>query len=241
MSAKRPGTRRLARLGIYSSLFLHSILLLATQWGQPRSVAAPGTTRVLHVAAAQDVTPQPEKVVLSGKEMEADMVTGTMVQRRIDKLVSQLEQVPAADNLQRLDRISARLDRVTNSESLEELADHFADWMNFSKRSHEPTAADANQTFDHQTAQLSDVLRQTATDGRHRYVAVLIDAAGGTLRVEMTAEDGKAAYELMQRIKANPLVEKIYRRIAMPLLDRLLQDSSDTAAIGNSRGETPEN
>jgi hypothetical protein len=51
---------------------------------------------------------------------------------------------------------------------------------------------------------------------------VLLDALGRTWEVELSEAEGAPLYELMQRIKRSPLLESVYRRIAMPLLDQIL-------------------
>ena len=58
--------------------------------------------------------------------------------------------------------------------------------------------------------------------GGFRYVTVLLDAQGRTVETEVSQQEGEPVYELMQRIKANPLLEQVYRQIVMPLLDQLV-------------------
>jgi hypothetical protein len=52
---------------------------------------------------------------------------------------------------------------------------------------------------------------------------VLIDAAGRTRRSAMDAAEGESAYRTMQLLKSNPLAEMVYRRVAMSLLDNIIQ------------------
>jgi len=58
--------------------------------------------------------------------------------------------------------------------------------------------------------------------------------------------DGAPLYETMQRLKTIPLAQKLYRQIAMPLLDKLIRKnkgfSSTPARVGDmeSRDSGPE-
>jgi hypothetical protein len=73
------------------------------------------------------------------------------------------------------------------------------------------------------------VKRGTTPQGTWRYVAVLLDARGRTMEVELNDRDGEVLYALMQRLKANPLLERVYRRIAMPIFDQLLKAADRTS------------
>ena len=42
------------------------------------------------------------------------------------------------------------------------------------------------------------------------------------MEIEVSEQEGEPIYETMQRIKANPLLEQVYRQIVMPLLDQLM-------------------
>ena len=46
-------------------------------------------------------------------------------------------------------------------------------------------------------------------------------------RAPRQGQKPSTAYELMQRIKANPLLERLYRRVVMPLLDRLVHENDE--------------
>ena len=77
--------------------------------------------------------------------------------------------------------------------------------------------------FDHDTAELHDV--QPAAAGS-RWLALprcaLLDAEGRTLEVDVDPAAGEQLYVTLEKIKANPLLEQVYRQIAMPLFDQLL-------------------
>jgi len=149
---------------------------------------------------------------------EVAQLSPAVVQARLDLLVEQQEGRSANEQLERLDTASRRLTRLSSEQSLEELAGQFQSWWGYANRATEPTPAAAGP-FDENTAQLHEVTRHAQPDGAWSYRCVLVDAAGRTLEVAMDEEHGRLAYELMQRMRANPLLEKLYRRIVMPLVD----------------------
>lgn len=80
--------------------------------------------------------------------------------------------------------------------------------------------------FDFQTAQLHDVKRIPATDPRSgstwQYEGVLLDAEGRTQQIPLSETEGAPLFEIWQRIRSSPLLESVYRQLAMPLLDQLI-------------------
>ena len=65
-----------------------------------------------------------------------------------------------------------------------------------------------------------EVLSRQDSETEARF-SVLLDAAGRTRETELTAAEGEQLYKTWELIKANPLLEKVYRGIVMQLLDKL--------------------
>lgn len=220
---KRP-LRRVAAISIGVSFCGHAGLLAALfaakvmdyQNGRPVVVS-------VAAVAAPVRDEQPATVKLSAVEPEAAGVDSELVRSRIDEMVATSQQQSPAENLRELTKMSQRLVSVASDQSLENLADQFHQWMGLSQRIAEPRTAEESHVFDVESAQFHDVRRTETPSGPHDYFAILIDAEGRTLEIEMTEGEGRDLFELMQRLKGNPLLEKIYRSIAMPLLDNLLQ------------------
>jgi hypothetical protein len=117
---------------------------------------------------------------------------------------------------------------VTSDKSVDDLANNFQQWMGLPSRVSQPKAAASTiLDFDIDTAQLHEVTRHEKKPGKVEYQAVLIDAQGRTVEIKLTEAEGRETYALMQRIKANPLLEKVYRQIAMPILDSLVQSARE--------------
>jgi hypothetical protein len=216
--------RRVMIASIALSALLHACLLgvLVTSTVvdhrnlRPLRVTVHSSTRLLE--DLQDST----AVHLSTASPESASVNASLVSGRVEEVIAQSQQQSAAKNLGDLDNMSRRLESVASEQSIDALADNFQSWMQLSSRATEPTAPATISEFDIASAQLHDIKRLETPKGGYEYLAVLIDSNGRTIETKMTESEGRETYELMQRMKANPLLEKIYRRIAMPVLDRLI-------------------
>jgi hypothetical protein len=146
------------------------------------------------------------------------------LQKQIDRSIEQSKQRSSEDNLDRLNQLSRDLRRNSRSQNIDEMAEFLGGML--TKRVSTPVADSEARPFDADTAQLHDVLKSEGTDGKTQYIAVMIDAHGVLRSVEMDAETGKQLYRTMQLIRSNPLLEQVYRKIVMGILDQVLKDSS---------------
>lgn len=156
-------------------------------------------------------------------------MTDNMVQARVDAAVAKAAGRSAPENLDRLDQMSQRLNQVSSPSSVGELAGVFQQFVGSKQRAHQPVEPSTPGEFDHGTAQFHDVKRYAKEPHGWRYVAVLLDAAGRTIEVDMDELEGERAYVTLERIKTNPLLEQVYRQILMPLLDKMLGGRTPTA------------
>ncbi len=169
--------------------------------------------------------PEPEVVPLPG-EKAADTVN-----RVLDQQFQQAQRVSDQENMKTLQTQSEKLSKVSSEESIDQLTPHFHQWLKTEKRETKPKKGTPMITertitadnFDINTAQFYDVKRHKTKAGKIQYRAILLDAQGRTLGIDMPTEDGKKIYQLMQQMKSNPLMDKIYRQIVMPLLDKQLK------------------
>jgi hypothetical protein len=178
--------------------------------------------------APAPVSPSPGEAAVS----DSAQVTGEMVRERLDQVVAKAAERTAEENLDRLDEMSKRLDKVASADSVTQLAGTFQKWMGTAPRAERPAEQPAEGAFDYDTAQFHEVKRYPRQPSGYRYVAVLLDAAGRTVEVELDEPDGERVYTTLQRIKANPLLEQVYRQIALPLLDQMLAGVKQAAAAG---------
>ena len=231
MNAPVPLSRsaiRCRRCGWGVSLVVHAALasgLLAVTY-QPWWVAdgAARNARAIRViladaAAVDDAAPTAAEVRVVSDPAD---VTAAMVRQRLDDVVTQSESLREADKLARLDALSERLQDVADERSLRRLATAMQSFLGTQPRAAQPAAVRPEGEFDFETAQFHDIQRHPQQPEGFRYVTILLDSQGRTREVEMSEQDGQLVYETMQRIKANPLLEQVYRQMVMPLLDRLM-------------------
>ena len=166
---------------------------------------------------------QPPVTHTNAPQTSAPTIVGT----QIADVISSSQEKSTEENLHQLDAMSSQLKSVTSDKSVDDIASNVQQWMGLQTRASKAKAASTIMEFDIDTAQLHSVDRQENKPGKMEYKAVLIDAQGRTVEIKLTEAEGKETYALMQRIKANPLLEKVYRQIAMPILDSLVQSARD--------------
>jgi hypothetical protein len=188
------------------------------------SNSVPSTVRILPAPPLQTL----EASALS----DPSQLPGEAVREKLDEVLSQSKGRSAEENLHQLEQMSERLSTVASAGSVGQLAGTFHRWVGTKPRAEQPVEKPAAGEFDFETAQFHDVKRYAKDPSGWRYVAVLLDAEGRTLEVEMDESDGERVYVTLERIKANPLLEQVYRQIAMPLLDQMLGGIKQAATAG---------
>jgi hypothetical protein len=188
--------------------------------------SAPREARVLYVAALESQTDEAVKTP-SITVSDPIRMTGAMVRDRIQESVDQARQRSHAENLDHLERMGKRLNEISSQASVDRMAGVLQRMLGTKSRADQPVEEPLGGVFDFDTAQFHDVRREATADGGWRYVGILIDAEGRAFEIDMNAEDGQRVYETMQRIRQNPLLEQVYRKIAMPLFDQMLNTARE--------------
>lgn len=205
------------------SLMLHTFVVAA-------AVAVPlawlfddnGEDNTITVVASINTKPQSEEVEVNVVSDPSE-VTGVMVEERLNDVIAESQQLTEQEKLDRLTILAQRAEQISTEQSIDELTDKFHKWLGTEQRATQPASAPVAGPFDFDTAQLHDVKREPNEKGGWRYLATLLDAKGRTMDVEMTEAEGETMFQTMERLKAFPLAEKIYRQITMPLMDNLLK------------------
>lgn len=213
---------------VVHGLGLVTLLALAYQpWWLDARVA--WEARSIHVSWSERTETGTEPPVAPDVQFVSDpeQVTADMVRERIDERIGESEARSDAENLQRLDELAERLSGISSKSSIDAMTDAFHSLMGTQSRATEPAAEPIGGDFDSDSAQFHDVHREPRADGSFEYFAVLIDANGRITEVSMNAADGERLYVTMQKIKENPLLERVYRRMMMPLLDQMLAADRD--------------
>ena len=236
------------RRGLAASLLLHAGLLTVMLIGFVRSRLDQRPIRIIQASSAyvkhagQDVA-TPTTVVIN-----EDDPAPTNIQQKFEASLAATEQLDEAERIEALDNATNRLARISSETSLDEVAKRLQSWLDLTPRAEkpmvehlapqeDPTAAEGR--FDFDTAQLHDVKRVLVPDSRPQYLCVLLDARGRTIEVPLSEAEGEPIYFLMEKIKAHPFLEQIYRQLAMPLLDQMVKaERTATAAASAATSKT---
>lgn len=225
--------QRHRRLGVATSCAIHAGLLAAAlAILYIRGFGDADAQRPMLVVTLADGAHQAEPREASPEVQVAEspeVISDDVVAERISDAVEQAQQLDDDQKVDRLTVLAERLEDVSSQQSIDELAGAFQQWLGTSSRASEPAAEPPPGDFDFDTAQLHDVRRMEPDDGGVRYLIVMLDAAGRTVEIEVSREEGETAYQTMQRLKSFPLAEKLYRQITMPLLDKLIQTGRTAA------------
>jgi hypothetical protein len=167
-----------------------------------------------------DILSEPFRRAEGIEASPADAAAGVLVSAELLRAIEASGRRSEEENLRSLERLSGRLTKVSSEETLDELSGTIGRLVGTGPRETKPKENVAG-TFDHSTGQPHDC-KKVEVDGKVRYVMVMIDKAGRTQEVEMSAADGEQLYQTMQLIKSNPLLERVYRGVVMGIMDKLL-------------------
>jgi len=161
--------------------------------------------------------------VSSQSDLSEASTATNFVRSQIDRSIRNSQQRSNEENLDRLKKLGGDLSRNSRSESVQEMAGFLGSLI--PKRADQPVSDSTGMTFDVATAQLHDVQKSVDPTGIERYLAVMIDAQGITTEIELDEESGEQLYKTMKLIRSNPLLEQVYRKIVMGILDNFLKNS----------------
>jgi hypothetical protein len=203
--------------------------LLATSfqpsWFDARASRQERSIRVTMVdgRSADDRAPESPAVRVATSPSE---VTAEMVRQRIDEVSQREATTTDEDTFGQLDHLTNRLNAGSSTESVDAMAGALSSLLGTSPRAVQPAEEPVQGDFDSQTAQFHDIRRIATDDGGFEFLTVLLDAKGRTIEVRVDAATGERVYLTLQRIKANPLLEQIYRQLVIPLIDQMLSEAN---------------
>jgi hypothetical protein len=170
-------------------------------------------------------------------EPEVVPLPGEKAKDTVNRVLEEQMQAAAArtdeENLTALEEQGERLKKVSSEETIDQIADQFHSWTGTDERVTEPVKDAPMQTedtvsgsnFDTETAQFYDVKKiRSKSTGEIKYKAVLIDAQGRTMSMELPKEEGERLYPVFKQMKQNPLMAQVYKKIVMPIIDKQLKD-----------------
>lgn len=246
MKDNQPPTKRWGRRvgwAIAIAVAMHvvaAILLFATPLRQMFS--KPSAKEVANSSAAGESTqlnrgeqqepvspvdePKPKEQPQSPAPLAGD------VRDKISSAIRDAEDAQPEENLKQLSKLTQQLDNVGTKEGISEIAGKVSDWTGTQQRASQPNEQTTeDKPFDYDTAQLHEVKREKGKNGDWVYKSVLLDANGSTTETEMDATSGKTAYDTMQIVKSSPFADAVYRRIAMPMMDQIIETSKQAEKL----------
>lgn len=218
-SHSKPVPRQPAYL--WSAVALGLIGISAVVWWTCNSADKTGDSREHGQMHSQNMD---KETVTATVHTEHQPTTSTTTQ--IDE-ISEGGNSEENDRLKQLQNLSDRLSDASNRQSIETIQRRLQSEYGTSPRATKPALVAPKGKFDYATAQLHDVKRSVRDDGEEYYVSVMLDAEGRIMEIELPHDTGEDLYRTMEQIHSNPLIENIYREIAMPLLDKILKDKGN--------------
>ena len=229
-NAAQPVKKNWNRTAIIVSIVVNGLIIIALglcyisfKSGKSSSTPPP----VTQSAPEPEPPAEPEVVPLPGEKAK------DTVQRVLEEQTQAAEARTDEENLTALEEQSERLKKVSSEESIDQIADQFHSWAGTEERVTEPAKDAPMQTeqtvsganFDTETAQFYDVKKvRSKSTGKIKYKAILIDAQGRTMSMELPKEEGEKLYPVFKQMKQNPLMAQVYKKIVMPIIDKQLKD-----------------
>ncbi len=159
------------------------------------------------------------------------------VQDKLDEFAKASQARSDDENLDALREELAKLSALSSPESIDQIAKRFEGWMEISERATAEGSTSGEGNFNANSAQILDVRREFGEDGEVRYISIMADAEGRTMEVELDDSFGESTYRTIKRLKANPLADRLYQRIVMPLFDKMIPNPADSATTHSSKLE----
>lgn len=201
-------------------------LVLLIQEQNPPTVADLAAVEIACLSAVS-VPPEIQADLLNSSQPDPESASEKWVTARMLAEIARSEQLSDDEQLARLKSLTGQLNRISNDDSVAAVTGQLAALLGTEARAGQPAAEPTNGDFDFDTAQVHDVKRSEREPGQFEYVAVLLDANGRTLETPLSPAEGAQLFKVMELVKSNPLLEHIYRGLAMSLLDKLLKPAAN--------------
>jgi hypothetical protein len=167
-----------------------------------------------------DILNEPFRHTQGIEDASTDAAAGVLISSELLRAIEASGRRSDDENLRTLEELSGRLTKVSSEGTIDELSGTIGRLVGTGPRETKPKENVAGE-FDPATGQPHDC-KKLEVDGQTRYVMVMIDKAGRTMEIEMSAAEGEQLYQTMQLIKSNPLLERVYRGVVMGVMDKLL-------------------
>jgi hypothetical protein len=175
---------------------------------------------------AREATTLELQAALLDESPTVDSWASQWVQARVLVEVAAAEKTSRVNQLQRLAALSGELKLISSEDSVDAATARLAAMLGTETRAEAPAAEPVAGEFHFPTAQVHDVRRTEPEPGRYEYAAILLDAQGRTLETPLSPAEGEQLYKVMELVRSNPLLDRIYRGVVMSLLDKVLKPAA---------------
>lgn len=163
---------------------------------------------------------------LPPKITEDIVVPPAQIQSSVQSKIAQVGTVSNEIKRKQLDKELGRLQRVSDQESVDQVADAVAKSMGIDQSQYADKPVSTDGDFDHNTAQIKTVTRNKDEAGDWQYVATMIDAQGHQLETPLSESEGASVYETFEKMKQYPMAESLYQKIIMPIMQKMIESES---------------
>ena len=136
---------------------------------------------------------------------------------------------PNQEKLEDLDGKLQQLNSLVDKQSLNATVDVIAGVLGIAPNQYQEKSVSSGSTFNPDTAQLIDVIKSQDQTAEFPFVATMIDADGNKSQVPLSESEGEVAFETFRKMKQFPMAEGLYRKLVMPMLQRLIQTNESEA------------
>lgn len=198
------------------------LMLLATSPIDP-SAAALAEAEIARLSAGAIPPELRAELLDQARPLDPDSTAGQWLLAQMRDEIARAERLSPDEQFARLQSLTGQLNRIASEDSVDAVTGRLAGLLGTEDRAQQPAAKAIEGEFDFGTAQVHDVKRSEPRPGQFEYVAILLDAQGRTLETPLSPAEGEQLYKVMELVKANPLLGRIYRGLVMTLLDKVLK------------------
>lgn len=221
------------RVSVWLSIALHVVILAALVWipyqywlaGKSDSTASSTPSGGASATDGTGDAPSPSTLPPAPKLPDAEKLTAEQVQDQLEQMRAMAEKMTPEEQRERLDKLGERFENISSPQAVNAMSERMQDWLGTEQRASRPSDSPVEGVFDHRSAQVHDVVLRNGPSG-DKYVATLVDSAGRSFEVQLDDQLGRDLHETFSMIKKYPLLEQVYRNIAMPLFDQILDKPS---------------
>lgn len=157
-----------------------------------------------------------------------DDVPKSEIQKSLEAQIEAVKQIPDDQKLDQLEKNIKRLESVSNPKAVNDIAAKITSSLGLDSEQYSAKKPEdvLPGKIDLSKAQLADVTRTRNPDGGWDYVSTLVDDSGREMQVPVTEAEGEAMYEAFQQMKKFPMAAGLYRKVVMPMLQKMVEAQS---------------